>query len=205
MRICTQYTYLHFARDLEAVRTALGYGRLNLFAGSYGTRAAQVYVRAYPDSVRTAYMGSVVPIDVVTPLTMAKASQAMFELDAGCLRRRSWLPRGLSKIAGGASTKHWSDSMPAWSRFGSRVRRPSHRSGAAVTSSGCEAGCTARRPPRRCHGSFTRPTPGTGHPSSKASRAGPGDRFGVWIRAFLLHHLRRGHRVHAGGRGGRIV
>ncbi len=80
----TQYTYLHFARDLEAVRRALGYGRLNLFAGSYGTRAAQVVVRAYPDSVRTTYMGSVVPIDVVTPLTMAKASQAMFEatLDA---------------------------------------------------------------------------------------------------------------------------
>jgi pimeloyl-ACP methyl ester carboxylesterase len=87
----TQYTYLHFARDLEAVRTALGYGRLNLFAGSYGTRAAQVFVRAYAESVRTAYMGSVVPIDVVTPLTMAKASQAMFEstldacaAEAGC-------------------------------------------------------------------------------------------------------------------------
>jgi pimeloyl-ACP methyl ester carboxylesterase len=75
----TQYTYLHFARDLEAVRIALGYGPLNLSAGSYGTRAAQVYLRAYPDSVRTAYMGSVVPIDVVTPLTMAKASQALFE------------------------------------------------------------------------------------------------------------------------------
>lgn len=93
----TQYTYLHFARDLEAVRTALGYGPLNLSAGSYGTRAAQVYLRAYPGSVRTAYLGSVIPIDVVTPLTMAKASQAMFEstldacaADAGC---RAAFPR----------------------------------------------------------------------------------------------------------------
>ena len=75
----TQYTYLHFARDLEQVRQALGYEKLNLFAGSYGTRAAQVYLRAYPESVRTVYLGSVVPIDEVTPLTMAKASQAVFE------------------------------------------------------------------------------------------------------------------------------
>jgi pimeloyl-ACP methyl ester carboxylesterase len=75
----TQYTYLHFARDLEAVRKALGYGPLNLFAGSYGTRAAQVFMRANPESVRTAYLGSVVPIDVVTPLTMAQASQGVFE------------------------------------------------------------------------------------------------------------------------------
>lgn len=75
----TQYTYRHFARDLEQVRLALGYGKLNLFAGSYGTRAAQVFLRTYPESVRTVFLGSVVPIDEVTPLTMAKASQAAFE------------------------------------------------------------------------------------------------------------------------------
>jgi pimeloyl-ACP methyl ester carboxylesterase len=75
----TQYTYLHFSRDLEAVRRALGYGPLNLFGGSYGTRAAMVFVRAYPGSVRTNFLGSVVPIDEITPLTMARASQEMFE------------------------------------------------------------------------------------------------------------------------------
>jgi pimeloyl-ACP methyl ester carboxylesterase len=80
----TQYTYVHFASDLEHVRRALGYGRLNLFAGSYGTRAAQVYLRAYPQSVRTAYLGSVVPIDVATPLPFAKTAQMALEstLDA---------------------------------------------------------------------------------------------------------------------------
>jgi pimeloyl-ACP methyl ester carboxylesterase len=71
----TQYTYAHFANDLEQVRRALGYGPLNLFGGSYGTRAAQHFVRRYPQSVRTAYLGSVVPIDVATPLPMAKAAQ----------------------------------------------------------------------------------------------------------------------------------
>lgn len=75
----TQYSYAHFANDLEQVRRALGYGPMNLFAGSYGTRAAQVFLRAYPRSVRTAYLGSVVPIDVVTPLTMAKTAQMALE------------------------------------------------------------------------------------------------------------------------------
>jgi pimeloyl-ACP methyl ester carboxylesterase len=74
----TQYMYLHFANDLEQVRRALGYGPLNLFAGSYGTRAAQVFVRAYPQSVRTIFMGSVVPI-LATSLTMAKTAQSALE------------------------------------------------------------------------------------------------------------------------------
>ena len=49
----TQYTFGRFANDLEQVRLALGYTSLNLFAGSYGTRAAQVFLRLYPLSVRS--------------------------------------------------------------------------------------------------------------------------------------------------------
>jgi pimeloyl-ACP methyl ester carboxylesterase len=75
----TQYGYLRFSSDLEQVRRALGYGSLNLFAGSYGTRAAVVYLRAYPDSVRTVYLGSVVPIDVAQPLPMARTAQEALE------------------------------------------------------------------------------------------------------------------------------
>jgi pimeloyl-ACP methyl ester carboxylesterase len=75
----TQYTYAHFSGDLEHVRRTLGYGPLNLLAGSYGTRAAQVFVRAYPKSVRTVYFGSVVPIDVAMPLPMAKGGQRALE------------------------------------------------------------------------------------------------------------------------------
>jgi len=75
----SQYTYLHFAGDLERIRRALGYGPLNLFALSYGTRAAQVYLRAHPQSVRTVYLGSVVPIDIATPLPFARAAQAALE------------------------------------------------------------------------------------------------------------------------------
>jgi pimeloyl-ACP methyl ester carboxylesterase len=75
----TQYTYDRFSNDLEQVRQALGYGPLNLFGGSYGTRAAQVYLRMYPKSVRTVYMGSVVPLDAATPLPFAKTAQTALE------------------------------------------------------------------------------------------------------------------------------
>jgi pimeloyl-ACP methyl ester carboxylesterase len=75
----TRYSYASFARDLEHIRRTLGYGQFNLSAGSYGTRAAQVFVRAYPQSVRTAYMGSIVPIDIPIPLPTAKAGDV--ELD----------------------------------------------------------------------------------------------------------------------------
>jgi len=75
----TRYTYLDFAHDLETVRKALGYAQFNLNAGSYGTRAAQVFMRAYPKSTRTVLLNGAVPIDFVTPLTMAKASQEAFE------------------------------------------------------------------------------------------------------------------------------
>jgi pimeloyl-ACP methyl ester carboxylesterase len=87
----TQYSYQRFADDLEKVRQTLGYGPLNLFAGSYGTRAAQVFVRAYPSSVRTIYLGSIDPIDIAMPLPFARAAQsaldrtfAACEADAKC-------------------------------------------------------------------------------------------------------------------------
>jgi pimeloyl-ACP methyl ester carboxylesterase len=37
----SQYTTTAFVADLEAVREALGYSKLNLWGGSYGTRVAQ--------------------------------------------------------------------------------------------------------------------------------------------------------------------
>ena len=76
--------------DLEQVRLALGYGRLNIFAGSYGTRAAAVYLRAYPASVRTAYLGSVVPIDVAQPLPMARAEEDALDKMVVGLALRIW-------------------------------------------------------------------------------------------------------------------
>lgn len=71
----TQYSLRHFARDLETVRVALGYESLNLYGFSYGTRAAQVYLRTYPKTSRTAYLGSMAPIDADVLLEFPDAAE----------------------------------------------------------------------------------------------------------------------------------
>ena len=55
------YTTSVAVRDLDAVREALGYTRINLYGASYGTRVAQHYVRRYPDRVRAVVLDGVVP------------------------------------------------------------------------------------------------------------------------------------------------
>ena len=45
------YTIPGVVEDMEAARIALGYGRINLFSESYGTRVAQIYAYLHPDSL----------------------------------------------------------------------------------------------------------------------------------------------------------
>jgi pimeloyl-ACP methyl ester carboxylesterase len=54
------YTTSVAVRDLESVRAALGYERINLYGGSYGTRVAQHYARRYPAQTRTVILDGVV-------------------------------------------------------------------------------------------------------------------------------------------------
>ncbi len=55
------YTTTRAMHDLEHVRSALGYGSLNLWGLSYGTKAAREYVRLYPRHVRSVVLYGVVP------------------------------------------------------------------------------------------------------------------------------------------------
>src|SRR5271170_7256119 len=55
------YTTSLAVSDLERVRAALGYERINLYAVSYGTRVAQQYLRRYPARVRALILDGVVP------------------------------------------------------------------------------------------------------------------------------------------------
>jgi pimeloyl-ACP methyl ester carboxylesterase len=59
-----QYTTSVAARDIEAVRQAIGAPQLNLYGGSYGTRMAQEYARQFPDAVRSMILDGVVPADL---------------------------------------------------------------------------------------------------------------------------------------------
>lgn len=67
-------------RDLEALREALGYARLNLYGISYGSRVAQHFLRRYPESTRTVILDGVVPPQMA--LGPAIAIEAQNALDA---------------------------------------------------------------------------------------------------------------------------
>lgn len=58
------YTTTIAMGDYNRVREAMGYDRINLIGVSYGTRAAQVYLREFPETVRTVTLDSVVPMQL---------------------------------------------------------------------------------------------------------------------------------------------
>ena len=76
--------------DLDAIRAALGYAQINVWGGSYGTRAALVYMRAHPDRVRSAVLDGVAPWGLRFPLYTARdGERALLRLldDCGAARR----------------------------------------------------------------------------------------------------------------------
>jgi pimeloyl-ACP methyl ester carboxylesterase len=71
--------------DLDDVRRFLGYERINLWGGSYGTRAALVYLRQHEAQVRSVVLDGVAPQDMRLPLTTARdAQRALDRLVADC-------------------------------------------------------------------------------------------------------------------------
>ncbi len=55
------YTITEVVHDIEDARRALGYSRINLLSGSYGTRVAMIYAWVYPNSIHRSAMISVNP------------------------------------------------------------------------------------------------------------------------------------------------
>ena len=58
------YTTTIAMSDYNRVREAMGYDKINIMGVSYGTRAAQVYLREFPQTVRTVTLDSVVPMQL---------------------------------------------------------------------------------------------------------------------------------------------
>ena len=88
-----QYTTSIAVRDLDAVRQALGYERINLYGGSYGTRVAQHYARRFPKSTRTLILDGVInPEQVLGPAIAIDAERALERIlkrcsnDASCAK-----------------------------------------------------------------------------------------------------------------------
>jgi len=76
----TRYTTAAAMDDLNEVRRYLGYGRVNLMGGSYGTYAAQVFLARHPEAVRSVVMSGVVKPGDPAPLYHARNAQQALEL-----------------------------------------------------------------------------------------------------------------------------
>ena len=77
--------------DLDAVRAALGYGQVNLYGGSYGTRVALSYLKYHAATTRAVIIDAVIPQDLALGPGVPVQSQAALErvvaacaADAGC-------------------------------------------------------------------------------------------------------------------------
>ena len=72
-------------RPRRRARRALGYDTINLYGGSYGTRAGLVYMRRHPERVRTAVLDGLAPVAIALPSTVnADAHRALDLLFADC-------------------------------------------------------------------------------------------------------------------------
>jgi len=85
------YTVDAAVDDFDEIVRWLGYLKVNLFSGSYGTRTAQVYLQRHPKSVRSAVLWGVIPMDEPVALSHAAGGQRSLDLvlaacedDAAC-------------------------------------------------------------------------------------------------------------------------
>lgn len=81
----TQYTTDIAIADVDDVRAKLGYDKVVVYGGSYGTRMAQAYMRRYPARTKAAIIDGVVPFDNEIPLRhAASAQQSIDRVFAAC-------------------------------------------------------------------------------------------------------------------------
>lgn len=67
------------AQDLDAVREALGHEQIDVIGGSYGTRAAMVYARAFGEHVGRVVLDGVAPVDMALPSSFGVDGQAALD------------------------------------------------------------------------------------------------------------------------------
>lgn len=80
-----QYVTSIAVEDIEDVRAALGYERVNLWGGSYGTRVELEYLRRHGSRVRSMVLDGVAPATMKLPLSfVADGDAALAKLVADC-------------------------------------------------------------------------------------------------------------------------
>ena len=79
------YTTNYAVADLDAVRAALGYEKINLWGGSYGTRVVLEYLRRYPAHTRASILDGVAPVAIALPWSMeADGLAALHSINKQC-------------------------------------------------------------------------------------------------------------------------
>jgi pimeloyl-ACP methyl ester carboxylesterase len=74
------YTHASALADLDDIRRALGYDRINLWGGSWGTRAALLYAVTYPTAVRSVVLDGAVSMAMGFPQSTARNAERAWEL-----------------------------------------------------------------------------------------------------------------------------
>ena len=99
------YTTTIAMDDIDEARRYLGYGLINLWGGSYGTRAALVYLKRHPDSVRSVILDAVAPPDMRLGFFVPRDSQRALDLmiedcakDGACARHYPHLRESVATL-----------------------------------------------------------------------------------------------------------
>ena len=105
----SQYNSENAIRDFDAVREALGHQQVHIYGGSYGTRAGLVYMRMFPESIKSVVLDSVGPIEVPIGIFGQSAAQSFTKLidncqnDESCARQYPELAKEFAEISANLS------------------------------------------------------------------------------------------------------
>jgi pimeloyl-ACP methyl ester carboxylesterase len=85
----SQYNSENAIRDFDAIRVKLGHKKINIYGGSYGTRAGLIYMRMFPESLRSVVLDSVGPIEVPIGLFGQSSARSFNLLLENCQKELS--------------------------------------------------------------------------------------------------------------------
>ena len=80
------YTTPYAVADLHVVSQELGYTKVNLWGGSYGTRVALEYARQFPQEIRSLVLDGLAPVQIALPKYFAEdAAAALATVNQHCI------------------------------------------------------------------------------------------------------------------------
>jgi pimeloyl-ACP methyl ester carboxylesterase len=85
----SQFNSENAIRDFDGVRAALDHEKINIYGGSYGTRAGLVYMRMFPESLESVVLDSVGPIEVPIGLFGQSVARSFSLIVENCKKSES--------------------------------------------------------------------------------------------------------------------